>query len=486
MFWSVQTANALSLFAFERFTERFVIPHAQNDDAKTESIPISAAANGASLPSVKTADSADGHVDVQLDTPKVSSADASEKETAATKEAVSKTRPGEAKEEEEKDAEVEGGGGGFGSTELKSEIADGLIEAVKDVTAAATVMRSGGVNEADVELELVAEENQEMAESDPEADPFPETTPGKKETTPGKEREMPEERKGVHAMGAKAVTVAEPKKSPAGKKGVEADNHDDSSGYESSAYSDDGGDANAKDGAVASTVPPQTTTKDANQSEVQGRSKDSPPPTPRIRGNASSSSSPQLSPHPGASGVAAGASTNAATSGWTSVVVLYTTSMSTVRKTAGQCQRVKQTLTNLGVEFLERDISMAAAYKGELKRRLGLDEDKPAPVPVPYLFIDDESVGGGDDLDDMAAEGYLKELMLEKGRTSKKAATATCAGCGGKRFVICGKCNGSMRLLMQDKERGTEVERRCPWCNEVGMSECEACVPQFARTTLKT
>jgi glutaredoxin len=72
-----------------------------------------------------------------------------------------------------------------------------------------------------------------------------------------------------------------------------------------------------------------------------------------------------------------------------------------VRKTAGQCQRVKQTLANLGVEFLERDISMAVAYKEELKKRLGLEEGKPAPVPVPYLFIDGESVGGGDDLDDM-------------------------------------------------------------------------------------
>ena len=42
---------------------------------------------------------------------------------------------------------------------------------------------------------------------------------------------------------------------------------------------------------------------------------------------------------------------------------------------------------------------------------------------MPYLFIDDEPVAGGDELDDMAAEGYLKELMSQKGRTSKKAAT---------------------------------------------------------------
>jgi hypothetical protein len=79
--------------------------------------------------------------------------------------------------------------------------------------------------------------------------------------------------------------------------------------------------------------------------EVQGRAKDSPPPTPRIRGTPSSS--PRLSPHNPPSSTKAGAASAsrfgasrsppsqpsppaaaAEASGWTSVVVLYTTSMS--------------------------------------------------------------------------------------------------------------------------------------------------------------
>ncbi len=56
--------------------------------------------------------------------------------------------------------------------------------------------------------------------------------------------------------------------------------------------------------------------------------------------------------------------------GWQSVVVLYVTSVAAVKKTVGQCQRVRQTLANLGVEFLERDVSMATSYKDELKRRM--------------------------------------------------------------------------------------------------------------------
>ena len=401
--------------------------------------------------------------------------------------------------------------------------------------------------EQEEEMAAADEENQDAGAESDDSDPFPEKTMKEKESelkekvkeselkekeSEPKEKEeakvspKPEEK--VKREGEAKVDPEPDKKEPEKKKvevnggeekekgGKDEDEEgaedvkSESSGYESSAYSDgeDAATAAAAEGdnservvVAATNTSPQTSTKDANRSEVQGRAKDSPPPTPRIRGTPSSS--PQLSPHlssgnngMGGGGVAnptansrlggtTGSSSPTEASGWTSVVVLYTTSMSTVRKTAGQCQRVKQTLANLGVEFLERDISMAVAYKEELKKRLSLPEDKPAPVPVPYLFIDDEKIGGGDDLDDMAAEGYLKELLLEKGRTSKRAATSACAGCGGKRLVICQKCHGSMRLVMRDQQRGAEVERRCPWCNEVGMSECEMCVPKFARTAGK-
>ena len=393
--------------------------------------------------------------------------------------------------------------------------------------------RDHNVVQATEEATKVGDEEKEAANADSDdTGPFPE----KKKTKHAKEDEKqqgeakvdpeslsekePEtkkkkvEGKGVLHVFSKNKNKYKDKKDEGGGGGKDDDAKSDSSGYASTAYSDDEGggekesssspSAAAAAAAITSTTtPPQTSTKDANQSEVQGRAKDSPPPTPRIRGTPSSS--PQLSPHlssgmgmPGAvstssssSRLGGGGSSPSEASGWTSVVVLYTTSMSTVRKTAGQCQRVKQTLANLGVEFLERDISMAVAYKEELKKRLstvvaGENTSAPAaPVPplVPYLFIDDEKIAGGDDLDDMAAEGYLKELLLEKGRTSKKAATSACAGCGGKRLVICPKCHGSMRLVMTEQHSGKEVERRCPWCNEVGMTECEVCVPKFARTS---
>ena len=55
------------------------------------------------------------------------------------------------------------------------------------------------------------------------------------------------------------------------------------------------------------------------------------------------------------------------------------------------------------------------------------------------------------------------------------ARDGSCPSCGGEKLVVCAHCDGSMRILMRDKARGVDVERRCPWCNEVGMQECAEC-----------
>ena len=230
------------------------------------------------------------------------------------------------------------------------------------------------------------------------------------------------------------------------------------------------------------------------------------------------------------------------------MVVLYVTSVSAVRRTAGQCQRVRQTLANLGVEFLERDVSMATAYKDELARRIraatgttanggkektraddandddddddddddggvfgkdafGKERDrgkKPSPpgkpptssgsssgsrtnseLVVPCLFVDDAFVGSGEALDVSAGDGSLRALLEERGRVGRaRAEKDACVLCAGRKLVVCDRCDGSMRWRVADKKTGAVLgERRCPWCNEVGMQECGACVPAFARTT---
>ena len=346
------------------------------------------------------------------------------------------------------------------------------------------------------------------------------------------------------------------------------DDSDSESSYDSessSAYGDEGDRFDADAGPrVASTVETFGSTVDATVTEVRARSKHSPPPTPRVRGaadpeslgatprSARSGGAPSSSRSGGDSHRVFGPDSNRSgvsegSDGWTSVVVLYVTSVSAVRRTAGRCQRVRQTLANLGVEFLERDVSMATAYKDELARRIraatgtttnggkektradandddddddddddggvfgkdafGKERDrgkKPSPpgkpptssgsssgsgtnseLVVPCLFVDDAFVGSGEALDVSAGDGSLCALLEERGRVGRaRAEKDACVLCAGRKLVVCDRCDGSMRWRVADKKTGAVLgERRCPWCNEVGMQECGACVPAFARTT---
>ena len=321
-----------------------------------------------------------------------------------------------------------------------------------------------------------------------------------------------------------------------------------SSSYDSessSAYGDEGDRFDADAGPrVASTVEAFGSTVDATVTEVRARSKHSPPPTPRVRGAAdpeslgatprsARSGAPVSSRSGGSDSFRAGPDSNrsGASEGWTSVVVLYVTSVSAVRRTAGRCQRVRQTLANLGVEFLERDVSMATAYKDELARRIRAatgtttnggkektradanddddDDDERdrgksrrrrgsrhvlglasgsgtnSELVVPCLFVDDAFVGSGEALYVSAGDGSLRALLEERGRVGRaRAEKDACVLCAGRKLVVCDRCDGSMRWRVADKKTGAVLgERRCPWCNEVGMQECGACVPAFARTT---
>ena len=364
----------------------------------------------------------------------------------------------------------------------------------------------------------------------------------------------------VGSAGAQEPRPAVPEETDGGRRRSENDtesSRDDSeSSYDSessSAYGDEGDRFDADAGPrVASTVEAFGSTVDATVTEVRARSKHSPPPTPRVRGAAdpeslgatprSARSGALLSSRSGGSdSFRAGPDSNrsGASEGWTSVVVLYVTSVSAVRRTAGQCQRVRQTLANLGVEFLERDVSMATAYKDELARRIraatgtttnggkektradandddndddddgafGKERDrgkKPSPpgkpptssgsssgsgtnseLVVPCLFVDDAFVGSGEALDVSAGDGSLRALLEERGRVGRaRAEKDACVLCAGRKLVVCDRCDGSMRWRVADKKTGAVLgERRCPWCNEVGMQECGACVPAFARTT---
>ncbi|KAF0923710.1 hypothetical protein E2562_006682 [Oryza meyeriana var. granulata] len=147
-------------------------------------------------------------------------------------------------------------------------------------------------------------------------------------------------------------------------------------------------------------------------------------------------------------------------------VVLYTTSLRGVRKTFEDCAAVRRLLEGLRVAFLERDVSMHAPYRDELRTLLlGLD-DAAAPVP-PRLFVDGRYVGGADEVVTLHEQARLRPALRRAPR--RGAGDAACAVCGGAWFIVCGACSGSHRLY----DAAGRVA--CTGCNENGLVPCPLC-----------
>ncbi|ERN02322.1 uncharacterized protein At3g28850 [Amborella trichopoda] len=142
-------------------------------------------------------------------------------------------------------------------------------------------------------------------------------------------------------------------------------------------------------------------------------------------------------------------------------VVLYTTTLRGIRKTFEECNRVRTVLEGLGVQLVERDISMDSGFRDELATLMG---GKPM---VPRVFVKGVDIGGSEDVLRIHEEGQLVKLVEG---VPKARATRTCDGCGGVRFVPCFDCCGSRKIV---EERGKVL--RCSECNENGLIQCPIC-----------
>ncbi|OEL26293.1 hypothetical protein BAE44_0012688 [Dichanthelium oligosanthes] len=83
-------------------------------------------------------------------------------------------------------------------------------------------------------------------------------------------------------------------------------------------------------------------------------------------------------------------------------VVFYTTSLRGVGKTFEDCARVRRLVEGLRGAFLERDVSMHAPYREELRALLcdldgGADQALAFPVS-PRLFVDGRYLGGAEEV----------------------------------------------------------------------------------------
>lgn len=68
------------------------------------------------------------------------------------------------------------------------------------------------------------------------------------------------------------------------------------------------------------------------------------------------------------------------------------------------CHRAKQLLTNKGASFIEYDLSADPAKTSQMRQRAQRHT-------VPQIFIDDQHIGGCDDLYALDSNGELEPLL---------------------------------------------------------------------------
>ncbi|XP_076953766.1 uncharacterized protein LOC143627948 [Bidens hawaiensis] len=128
--------------------------------------------------------------------------------------------------------------------------------------------------------------------------------------------------------------------------------------------------------------------------------------------------------------------------GGSDTVILYTTSLRGIRKTFEDCNTIRFLLGSFKVLYDERDVSMHMEFREELWRTLG------GRVILPRLFIKGRHVGGVDEVVEYHEQGKLVDLF---DGIPKREATGPCKGCGGMRFVLCSSCNGSQKVILEEK-----------------------------------
>ncbi|KAL3623468.1 hypothetical protein CASFOL_032284 [Castilleja foliolosa] len=150
------------------------------------------------------------------------------------------------------------------------------------------------------------------------------------------------------------------------------------------------------------------------------------------------------------------------------VIVLYTTSLRGIRKTFEDCNTIRFLLESFRVLYSERDVSMDMEYRDELWGVLG------GRVVPPRIFIRGRYVGGADEVVGLHETGVLRDLL---DGIPLSPSNCPCGGCGGMRFVMCVKCNGSRKVVVvSDEENNNEtLSIRCTECNENGLIKCSVC-----------
>ncbi|XP_073148968.1 uncharacterized protein [Henckelia pumila] len=147
--------------------------------------------------------------------------------------------------------------------------------------------------------------------------------------------------------------------------------------------------------------------------------------------------------------------------GGENAVVLYTTTLRSIRKTFEDCNATRSIIESHHVRMFERDVSLHSPFKEELRALMGTKD-----VKLPLVFVKGRMIGGVDEMVRLDEEGKLDILLHGIPRE-----TVRCRGCAGIRFIMCKDCGGSSKILGEDGKKSL----KCKECNENGLILCSLC-----------
>lgn len=95
-------------------------------------------------------------------------------------------------------------------------------------------------------------------------------------------------------------------------------------------------------------------------------------------------------------------------------------------------------------------------------------------VPLPCVFVGGQYIGSVDDVRRLYDSGELQDMIEQLPKSLPNA----CDFCGGMRFVVCDRCDGSHRVFAEKSGF-----RTCLSCNSNGLIRCPACFFELPRHT---
>ncbi|KAG6492846.1 hypothetical protein ZIOFF_047814 [Zingiber officinale] len=139
-------------------------------------------------------------------------------------------------------------------------------------------------------------------------------------------------------------------------------------------------------------------------------------------------------------------------------LILYSTSLRSIRRTFADCSAVRAILRGFHVSVDERDVSMDASFRRELQELLG----KGRPVVLPQVYIGSRWLGGVEEIRQMHEAGELVKML---DGVAVQDPAIVCGACGGMRFIPCSNCYGSRKVFVEEEGRMRRLEFYPTWMN---------------------